>query len=184
MAKLPDFQRLWDAYPADEDPAAVKAKIGGAVDADWIVNTCTIRLSRSFNYAGKEWRIPATFAFATQYEPKKLTTIKGGDGLRYAFRVAEMLKYLKARFGQPKIRVLKQRGDGMPAQFAGRKGILVFNDCGWSDATGHVDLWNGEAAAHHAYWSEAKEVYLWALDGRWAVAGASHSSGTPIVTVR
>ena len=56
----------------------------GAVDAAWITNTCTIRMSRSFNYSGA--KIPGNYP--------GLTTVKGKDGLRYAFRVAETLTVL------------------------------------------------------------------------------------------
>jgi hypothetical protein len=186
VPKFPDFLKLWNAYPNGEADE-VKKLIGGAVNADWITNTCTIRLSRAFNYAGTDWRIPYGYKYANQAaNPKVLNTVKGADGLRYAFRVAEFLKYLKEKFGKPQIRVFKQRGEDMPHDFAGRRGIVVFNDCGWSDATGHVDLWNKDQIAHHAYWQEAKEVYLWSSDQVWAVAGAStlRQGDTPVVTVR
>jgi hypothetical protein len=186
VPRFPDFEKLWSAYPNGE-AEEVKKLIGGAVDAAWITNTCTIRLSRAFNHAGKEWRIPYGHRFFNQAaNPKVLNTARGADGLRYAFRVAEFLKYMKERFGKPQIRVFKQRGEGMPAAFEGRKGLVVFNDCGWNDATGHVDLWNGEEIKHHAYWEEAKEVYLWAADRVWTVAGSStvRAGDTPVVTVR
>ena len=28
--------------------------------------------------------------------------------------------------------------------FKGKKGVIDFNDCNWSDATGHVDLFNAK----------------------------------------
>jgi type VI secretion system (T6SS) effector Tae4 (amidase) len=186
VPKFPDFDKLWSSYPGGE-AEDVKKRIGGAVNADWIVNTCTIRMSRAFNYAGTEWRIPYGHKYADQKgAPKVLNTVKGGDGLRYAFRVAEFLKYLKEKFGKPQIRIFKERGEGMPDAFAGRRGIVVFNDCGWNDATGHVDLWNKDSIAHEAYWEQAKEVYLWAADQVWQVAGSNavRSGDTPIVTVR
>ena len=186
MLKFPDFGRLWSSYPNGE-PDAVKKLIGGAVNADWIVNTCTIRMSRAFNYTSPDWHIPFGHKYVDQSaEPKVLNTIKGADGLRYAFRVAEFLKYLKEKFGKPQIRVFKARGEGMPQQFAGRRGIVVFNDCGWSDATGHVDLWNKDQIKHEAYWEQAKEVYLWSADSVWQVAGAPvvRAGDTPVVTVR
>ena len=181
--KFPVFDELWSAYPGGEAPE-VKKLIGGAVDADWIVNTCTIRMSRAFNYAGAAWHIPLGHRYADQKrEPRVLNTVRGGDGLRYAYRVAEFLKYLKERFGTPQVRVLKDRGAGMPAQFAGKRGIVVFNDCGWNDATGHVDLWNKDTIAHQAYWEQAKEVYLWSADPVWQITGAQRQGATPVVTV-
>jgi hypothetical protein len=185
MPKFPDFQKLWDAYPVGE-AADVKKEIGGAVNADWITNTCTIRLSRAFNKEGT-FKIPLTYEFADKKAPLKLNTVKGGDGNRYAYRVAEMLKFLKAKFGKPQLRVFKKRGDGVVESFKGRKGLIVFNDCGWSDATGHVDLWNGEKCVGHEYWEKAKEVYLWTPEARWVVTPAINNQlqqgTTPIVSV-
>jgi len=201
MPKFPDLQKLWEAYPNHEDPVDVGKVIGGAVrsgigDRDaagrlvgWIQNTCTIRLSRAFNYCGSaEFRIPTSFAFADKRAPAALNTVGGGDKLRYAFRVAEFLKFLREKFGKPPVLAKKERGDSaVPEVFRTRKGIIVFNDCGWSDATGHVDLWNGSECRHHGYWTEAKEVYLWTPDLRWAVTGAIGSQltdgQTPVVSV-
>lgn len=181
-----NFQKLWDSYPHGE-AEEVKAQIGGAVNAAWITNTCAIRLSHCFNAEGT-FKIPAGYAFTDAKSPPKLSTVKGGNGNRYAYRVAEVLKYLKEKLGPAQLKVKKNRGDGMPEVFKGKKGIIVFNDCGWSDATGHVDLWDGENIAHHAYWSEAKEVSLWTPDATWRVAPAANGqlnqNGTPVVTVR
>ena len=185
MPKFPDFQKLWDNYPTGTSDEAKKL-IGGAVNAAWITNTCAIRLSRCFNKEGT-LKLPVSYTFANVKHPPKLNTVKGGDGMRYAYRVAEMLKFLQEKLGKPQLRILKKRGDPMPEAFKGKKGIIVFNDCGWSDATGHVDLWNGEACVGKAYWSEAKEVYLWTPNATWrvapAAAGQVSQGGTPVVTV-
>lgn len=199
MPKYPDFQKLWDAYPTGDTPAVGKL-IGGAVgsgigqpDANgkmrgWITNTCAIRLSRSFNYAGNEFRIPQAYAFADRKVPKTFSTIAGGDKLRYAFRVAEFLKYLREKFGKAPVSITKERGDStVPDVFKSRKGLIVFDDCGWSDATGHIDLWNGSECRGKAYWQEAKRVFLWTPQVQWAVGSAVNGQvaigSTPIVTV-
>ena len=183
MAKLPNFQKLWDNYPGKQSADEVKQLIGGAVNADWITNTCTIRMSRAFNLAG--FKVPFGHKFAAGGQPAMLNTVKGGDGLRYAFRVAEFLKYMKEQFGKPQIRILQERGSAMPDAFKGRQGIVVFNDCGWSDATGHFDLWNRDQIGHEGYWDKAKEVYLWAADGKYTVTSSStlNQNGTPVVTL-
>ncbi len=74
-----DFDSMWNEYPLGE-AAAVKKRIGGNVDADWIANTCVVRVSRAFNYSGN--RIPNGRA--------SLVTVKGGDQLRYAFRLRNL----------------------------------------------------------------------------------------------
>ena len=48
---LPSLKKMWDNYP-NGTAAQVKKDIGRRVDASCITNTCVIRLSRGFNYAG------------------------------------------------------------------------------------------------------------------------------------
>ncbi len=176
MVKLPPFQKLWDAYPNAHSPADVGKLIGGAVGSGigevdengvpkgWIKNTCAIRLSRAFNYSGNEFRVPSSVTFADKGNPKTMSTILGSDKLRYAFRVAEFLKYLRQSLGKPQISVAKARGD----------------------ATGHLDLWDGAACKHAAYWEQAMNVYLYADKSLWTVtaptAGAAAGT-TPVVHV-
>lgn len=154
---LPPFEQMWTAYPRGE-VADVKKLVGGNVDADWITNTCAIRMSRAFNYAGQP--IPKDFALP---HDKTLATVRGGDDLRYAFRVAELKAYLEARYGMPtKIVEAEAGGQGVDADdFRGYKGVIVFDVKGWDDATGHIDLWDGEAPAGHAYFERAHRVALW-----------------------
>jgi hypothetical protein len=56
--KLPPLASLWANYPAL--PAeAVKARIGGEVQAEWITNACVLRVSHALNVVG--YRIPRHF---------------------------------------------------------------------------------------------------------------------------
>lgn len=201
MAALPDIKKLWDAYPKESDIIDACKGIGGAVGrgvgergpdgspTGWIQNSCAIKLSRAFNYADPKHRIPNGYKFAIKKTPLKLNTIVGGDKYRYAFRVAEMLKYLAEKYGRPAVRVRKKRGDdAVPASFAGKSGVIVFNDCGWGNATGHIDLWNGTDCRGAAYWSDAKEVYLWSSAAAFTVTAARNGQlldgDTPIITLR
>ena len=93
--QMPSFQKMWDNYPDERDSTKVKKLIGGRVDASWITNTCTIRLSRAFNYAGD----PIEKGLAG------LNAVSGADGKWYAFRVREMEKYLRAKYGAPKLKL-------------------------------------------------------------------------------
>lgn len=146
-SKLPAFSLLQQHFPAIKAPA-VKALIGGNVDADYITNCCTIRMSRALNESGAP--IPKGFP--------GLTTVSGADGKRYALRVKEFRAYLRATYGPP---ALSARGGGVADGFVGVPGIIVFDVRGWSDASGHVDLWNGSACAYEGYWAQAFEVLLW-----------------------
>jgi hypothetical protein len=145
---LTGFSRMWSEYPRGEADE-VKALIGGDVNADWITNTCVIRVSRSFNYAGQPLAV----------RPPGMSTIKGGDGKRYGIRVREMKVFLRTTQGAPQLS-LPLSGD-VPAELGGRRGVICFDVTGWSDATGHFDLWDGDACANHGYFERASRVHLW-----------------------
>lgn len=137
MAHLPSLATLWTHYPNGE-AASVKALIGGRVNADWITNTCVIRLCYALNYSGFKVKSDAG-----------MTTVSGGDGFRYGFRVREFKGYMKNHFG--------------PAEpFAPSKhGIICFDVAVWSDATGHFDLWDGQQCRHEGYFQLASAVHIW-----------------------
>ena len=55
----------------------------------------------------------------------------------YLYRVSDMKKFIIKHIGGTPLK-------GSTANsFKGKKVVIVFNDCNWSDATGHVDLFNG-----------------------------------------
>jgi hypothetical protein len=146
------FSKLWDAYPEGEADF-VKSEIGGSVNAAWVENTCPIRLSRSLNYSGHP-------VLANPH----LLTLRGADKKQYAFRLSEFMGYLKQSFGHPTISVTRTPGDDgtlLEESIRGHKGIVVFIVKGWVDATGHVDLWDGESVKHEAHFDRASAVYLW-----------------------
>lgn len=148
MLILPSYPLLRDHFPAI-GLEELKELIGGGVDAGYINNGCAIRISRALNLAGQP--IPA--------KRKGLVTVRGGDGKRYALRVREMRRYLNARYGPP---TLTAPGGDVAPNFVGVAGIILFEVEIWSDATGHLDLWDGERCEYHAYWAEASQVFLWA----------------------
>lgn len=183
MKEIPDFQKLWDSY-ASGDAAEVKKQIGGQVDRDWITNTCTIRISRSFNYAGSE--IPVSYTFKNKSFPERLNTVKGGDGKRYAYRVKEFKKYLIEVFGQPTVSA--HNPGGIPDSFKDKKGVVCFEFSVSADSsyTGHFDLWNGSECINHEYFSSARDAFLWCPKTNWQVvrpAGGTEREGQPVVTV-
>jgi hypothetical protein len=137
---IPAFSTLWHHYPRGES-STVKRLIGGNVNLGWVTNTCVIRVSRALNYSGAA--VPGNMP--------GLSTIRGGDGKRYAYRVNEFQRFLTAHVRPPDV-----EGD-----VAGHKGVIMFKVDIWNDATGHFDLWNGSECAHKAYFSEASAVYLW-----------------------
>jgi hypothetical protein len=154
-ARLKNFDQMWDAYPNPGGSAeAAKHTIGGQAVAESIDNTCVIRLCRAFNYSGNP--IPRS-------STDEIVTIRGGDGLNYALRVREFTRYLRRKYGPPDFEHTYPApgGGDVPASFKGRQGVVVFEVDGWTDATGHMDLWNGARARHNAYFNRATKVMLW-----------------------
>jgi hypothetical protein len=154
-ARLKRFDEMWDAYPnpggtADE----AKATIGGQAAAETIDNTCVLRVSRAFNYSGNP--IPKS-------STDEIMTIRGADGLNYALRVREFARYLRRKYGPPDFEhsYPAPGGGDIPSSFKGRQGVIIFEVEGWTDATGHVDLWNGSRCRHNAYFNKASHVMLW-----------------------
>lgn len=164
MPILHTWSALWNEYPDYvnyPDPKEVKKLVGGALDADWIVNTCAIRMSRTLNYNAVP--VPGNFA--------GLAALKGDDGKRYAIRVAEMRKWLTHAIGSPSFEVKKSKGDAFDkTQLASMKGIIAF-DVHFSDATGHLDLWDGAGFSSEQYntsedyWTPATRISLWKTNG-------------------
>lgn len=164
MSKLENFRRMWDEFPRGTSDE-VKKRIGGSVDAAWITNTCAIRVSRCLNYAGQP--LPVKYP--------GMTTLKGGDGKRYGFRVRELKLYLRGVHGAPAVsHAVTDESGAVPAAFTGKQGIICFDVTGWSDATGHFDLWDGATCASHGYFERASKIHLWAVaDG----ASGAHTRG-------
>jgi hypothetical protein len=157
--KLQSWSALWAEYPDYinfQDSAAVKQSIGGDVTQAWLgQNSCAIRLSYTLNRNG--FALPKNFP--------GLLTVKGGDGYRYAIRVAETRKWLAFTIGKPDFETKKKAGAAFDkTQLADMKGIIAF-DISFSDATGHLDLWDGTQFSHEyaslTYWTDATRISLW-----------------------
>ena len=174
---LRNFDEMWNAYPNPGGSAQeAKRTIGGGANAAYITNTCVIRLSRSFNYSGNT--IPGR-------RGDEIVTVRGADRKHYALRVAEFTRYMKRRYGQPDVSHAYPGGRGgeIPGSFRDKQGVIIFDVDSWSDATGHVDLWNGDACRHSAYFHQAAKVMLWevsdaptgpALSGSVGARGRNH----------
>ena len=160
-----DFSREYFDY-VNFDSATVKKKIGGEVNEAMITNTCAVRMSRGLNYSNLP--VPARFS--------GLRTVKGGDDMRYAYKVADMRKWLPTNdaLGQPDLDLRKKQGEDFDkTTLKDMKGIIAF-DIHFSDATGHLDRWDGTQFSHESghstdfgdagrYWALATRITLWAL---------------------
>ena len=156
MAILPAFDLLLDSYP-NLPLAKVKTMIGARVDADYVTNACTLRISRALNYSGV--KVP----FIKDAKGKQ-QTLKGSDALWYIFRVSVLEKYLNDTYGRADISVKGKPDEGVSRDpFLNAKGIIGMRVKIWTDATGHFTLWDGRKFVddHDAYLSVASEVWLW-----------------------
>ena len=65
--------------------------------------------------------------------------VSGADRRWYMYRVPEMMAFLRQQLGAPDATAERPT----PKDFAGRKGVIVVKGRGWSNAVGHVTLWDG-----------------------------------------
>lgn len=116
----------------------VGQKIGGAVQkntemtAGGFENACPIRMSYVLNYTG--FPIPKSSQYAM---------VSGGDHRQYIYRINDMMNYLERTLGKPDKTVSTPK----TSDFEGMKGIIVVKGHGWSNARGHVTLWDGKSCS-------------------------------------
>lgn len=143
------FEKLWANYPGTASSEAVYNMIGGRVllnhqnQPDKYQNSCALRMSRALNYSGH----------AIPFE--KDVTGSGSDKKWYFYTVENVSRFIRTTFGAPdKTKVTK-------ADVTLKKGIILFQTCGWDDATGHVDLWNKAVPGNSAHWGACSDVSFW-----------------------
>ena len=165
----PSWQRFKAAYPDySTESATVKQRIGGSVNTSDVGNTCAVRMSRGLNYSGVP--LPPNFPGLTK---------RGADGKRYALRVADMRIWLPKALGKPDFDIKKPSGQKFDkSALAKMKGIIVFDIPTFSNATGHLDIWDGRhfssesqpdhpgSVPHAQYWEDATRITVWNLDAR------------------
>lgn len=152
----PYFSHAWAASQRIYDPANSGAKvaktIGGLVEKNinnpdpkqrWS-NTCAVRMSYILNQAGMVIpRIPGQ-------------TVSGADKRQYFFRVKNLIAFLEQRWGKAEVVKYPPSGGGA---LAGKKGLILFEVSGWSDAQGHATLFNGNICYDHCYFNEPGAKY-------------------------
>ena len=162
---LPSFRLLNLSYIHDDDYRKPKRDIGGDVNAEWIRDTCAIRMSRALNYSN--FPLPAK-------GHSHMLVVQGADHKWYALRHAELRSWLYQVAGPPQLHQTKKDKISR-AFFRGHKGIIAL-DVPYvprpgeiAAATGHIDLWDGNGFAGEASqvgtedsdFSHATDVALW-----------------------
>ena len=149
----PGFQKAWAAFAAiygDGSLQHVAQKLGGKVqvniDGGIFENACAIRMSHVLNETG----FPISAAHGA--------TVSGADNRRYLYRVRDLERHLRQRFGTPEV-----DGPTRNADLSGKRGLLLFTVGGWNNATGHATLWDGRACSDRCYFPESSHVAFWEL---------------------
>ncbi|KAI8509067.1 hypothetical protein Bbelb_129150 [Branchiostoma belcheri] len=110
----------WDGLVAQE---GLSSWLYGVVDK----NTCAMRVSRALTYAGRQIA-PGSCNWSG---------VRDSQDRPYIIRVATMRCYLENQYGAADVTGSSE------SSFRGKDGIIVFQNCGFQAATGHVDLWDG-----------------------------------------
>lgn len=152
----PYFTFAWAAaqqiYDAADSGAKVAKVIGGYVAKNinnpdpkqrWS-NTCAVRVSYILNSSGL--MIPSI--------PGQ--TVSGADNRQHFFRVRDLVAFLRQQWGMPEIMKYPPSGAG---SLAGKKGLILFEVTGWSDAQGHATLFNGSTCYDQCYFNEPEATY-------------------------
>ncbi|EDQ89261.1 uncharacterized protein MONBRDRAFT_37110 [Monosiga brevicollis MX1] len=139
-----NFDKMWQDPVTAMDHASIGEYLGG--DLIGQANYCAIRLSHGLMASGHKITQPSDF--------------RDREGNKYIIRVATMQSYLSKVLGTPKEVTSKQA-------IAGRRGIVLFT-IAYSDATGHVTLWNGSDLRHPAgtvdeQFRKSTKTFFWQL---------------------
>jgi hypothetical protein len=155
-ANFPDYWR----YPT---PDAARKYIGGeTLDKD-ITNTCTIRMSHAMNASGAP--VPKVW--------QTITNREGRNKQYYIIRVVNFRAWMEHMFGPPDLTFTKKAGDKFQRhRLEGNEGVIAF-DIGFTDATGHFDLWYRDKFSHEdnggqEYLMRAKQISLWTGGTVWS----------------
>ena len=141
-----ELKEIFDAYPkkGEVDPNELFETIGGALkdwydkEPDKLGNTCAIRLSVALNESGNT--IPAISG-----------TFKGKDNKNYFIAVSKITQYLTKKYDAPRT---------LSNNYKVKNAIIWQSNCGWTDATGHVDIiYRGQAGSH--FYDQCGTVKYW-----------------------
>lgn len=156
-AALATYSQLSANFAKIKDKSALDSAkmVGGNVQHNYETNptafgnACTIRLCYAFNASNDLIPFVRDKTISGDYD-------KNGVKEWYYFRVTDMVSnFLNLRYSRIKISAL--------SSIKRKKGIILFGSCTFSDATGHVDLWNGAAVEGKDYSSRCSDLYFYEI---------------------
>lgn len=167
----PDFYKIWEAYPPHHVDSDILLK---SIGLGWLTNTCAIRTTIALWAAGynpgkvarSKWR-GTKYSVSVDGE----TPIKTKIRTSYLIRVLEVEKFVNLVFGRKavvakggrgtQLDILDEQGNPQwrhPESLYGHAGLIHYSECGWTDATGHWDVWDGETVRNHGYADKCNKV--------------------------
>ena len=72
-----------------------------------------------------------------------------------------MDQYLRAVYGEPNVEITSDNTQELRKAVLGYRGVIQFQVSGWSDATGHMDIWNGLQIRFSEHFERSQTVILW-----------------------
>ncbi|MDY8991879.1 T6SS effector amidase Tae4 family protein, partial [Escherichia coli] len=81
------------------------------------------------------------------------------------YRVKDVIAWLTRQWGKPDMIVSYP---SLPVeQLANKKGVILFEVQGWSDAAGHATFWNGLTCSDHCYFNAPETNYTTTKANFW-----------------
>lgn len=155
-----NFQTLWDTYPLGDRKTFFVSLSGGwpkLVNEPAYVNTCALRMTVALRGSGAT--VPESLA-------KSDGNLKDGNGNHLLLRVATIKAWLEQLLGPSSWGTSKQVGADIEGLIPKRNGILLYRVPNATDASGHVDIWDGTTCkndCHSEFARSATAVELWFL---------------------
>lgn len=141
-----EFGKLKENYSIGDKTELFTNVLGGGfqnlVNNPNYDNTCAIRISAMLNAIGVEYKIPPIWG-----QNDGGHTDQNGNHILIKVRSAH--DYLMSKFGEPYWGYSKQPGSAFDySTVPSKTGILLYH-ANFSNARGHVDLWNGSACLYN-----------------------------------
>ena len=124
----------------------IGGKVKVNIDNGTFENGCAIRMSYAINYAGLEIK-----------NSDDISVVSGDDKKWYIYRVKDLKTFIDSNFSDKE--TVKKLKD-----LDGKKGIIIFENCNFSNATGHADLFDGTNVLGSDYSNSCNSIILYKID--------------------
>ncbi len=146
LPSFPLYQYYYDRVNVGPDRASTISGLKRAVR-----NACAVRLSYAFNQI-QGHQIPSR-------PPGVAGNVwKGVKGF-YILGSRGMERYIEKTYGKP----VERTSAKFQTEFADRTGIIFYDVRVWTDAYGHIALWDRGHGYYGAYFDKARGIRFWEM---------------------